>query len=368
MLVARQMQKLSPLTTEKGITCPISHPRSGRVPVLHVPTTEALPAAVLLSQLLLPSSPGSAACPTPILHTVAPPAARKLLFHPTALLCFSPTGASGRRPSPALLPASLSLAAPPCPLRPHPEFTTELKHVDNCVGRRYELLSFSTAISPAPAWPRHSGSRYHQHRPCCLRGATGHPSPPLPPLQRGPGDGCWSSHCPILWRMLPEMYPRDCTCIKGWSPGHSAAWACHCRTTGQGHMLVHSLVGKIPWSFPATLQRPCAGAQASSTPWRHTCFGLVSPRLLPGAPPPLLRPPAPHRAPAPQAARLGSQCGDGCLPATPTPLSPLVLEKPPELVRPGTSSLLAAPSQAPELGELGQPHFKPKLERCVRRA
>lgn len=100
--------------------------------------------------------------------------------------------------------------------------------------------------------------------------------PPLPPLQRGPGDGCWSSHCPILRRVQPEMYSRGCSYIKGWSPGQSAAWAHHCGTTGQGEVVVHSLVGKIPWSFPATLQCPQASGQASSMAWDQTCFGLTS--------------------------------------------------------------------------------------------
>lgn len=108
--------------------------------------------------LFLPGALRSAAHAMLILHSMGITgtnfgllkAAQKLLFCPTALLCFFPTGASVRRPSPPLLPASFSLAAPLHSLRPYPEFTTELEHVDNCVGRRTELLAFSAAINLAP--------------------------------------------------------------------------------------------------------------------------------------------------------------------------------------------------------------------------
>lgn len=65
---------------------------------------------------------------------------------------------------------------PPCS-SPDPEFTTELKLVDNHVRRASELLSAGTATSPAPAPPGTAAPRYHLHGPRCLQGAAGHPSP-----------------------------------------------------------------------------------------------------------------------------------------------------------------------------------------------
>ena len=56
----------------------------------------------------------------------------------------------------------------------------------------------------------------------------------------------------------------------------------------------------MPWSLLAILQCPHASAQASSTPWDQTCFGFISSspsRLLPGAPPALLRTPGPTHGP-----------------------------------------------------------------------
>lgn len=66
---------------------------------------------------------------------------------------------------------------PPCSL-PYTEFTIELKHVDNNVRRTSELFSAHSAISPAPAPLGTAAPRYYLHGPCCLQGATGHPSPP----------------------------------------------------------------------------------------------------------------------------------------------------------------------------------------------
>lgn len=143
---------------KKASHAPSPTPHLGWVPVPHVPAMEPLPAAILLSQLVLPGALRSAAHAMLILHSMGITgtnfgllkAAQKLLFCPTTLLCFFPTGASVRRSSPPLLPASFSLAAPLRSLRPYPEFTTELEHVDNCVGRRTELLAFSAAINLAP--------------------------------------------------------------------------------------------------------------------------------------------------------------------------------------------------------------------------
>lgn len=72
----------------------------------------------------------------------------KLLFCPIALLCFSPTGAPGQKniPNPSGCPLPPRLAAPLSSL--HPELPTEMNHVDNHLGRRSELLPFSSAFLP----------------------------------------------------------------------------------------------------------------------------------------------------------------------------------------------------------------------------
>lgn len=204
-------------------------------------------------------------------------------------------------------------------------------------------------------------------------------TPTLLPPQRRPGDGCWSSHSPTLRQVQPEMNLRGCTCIKGQSPGQST----------RGLVTVGALAGGRCWSTaqwgrdPGPFLPPCNVPVLVLGPAAHPGIRLPSgsslpapPRLLPGAPPALLRPPQPreqatplpshapqplpgsNNAPASQAARLGSQCRDGSLPAPPTPLFLWFWKSLQSLLTQVPTLPLAALSQALELWELGQPHFR----------
>ncbi|KAK2526436.1 hypothetical protein Q9233_008206 [Columba guinea] len=168
-----------------------------------------------------------------------------------------------------------------------------MKHMDDCVGRRSELLSVSSATSPAPALPRHSGLPVSPEQAKLCPGGH-HPAVPSCHCTETPGAAA-GPPCPPFPGGCSLRCTRAAACVlKDGVPGRAL----------RGLVTVGALARG--WCWPTApwgpFLPPCDVPMLSPGIRIGLGSSLLVPLVVPSGPQALLRPPAPRRVPLPSPA------------------------------------------------------------------